>query len=61
MKKRKLKGFVLPTVYVLVIGILFISISFLGSALQNQINYEDDLSVSALEDEEVTPVIKNEE
>ena len=61
MKKRKLKGFVLPTVYVVVIGILFISISFLGSALQNQINYEDDLSVSALEDEEVTPVIKNEE
>lgn len=61
MKKRKLKGFVLPTVYVLVIGILFISISFLGSALQNQINYEDELSVSALEDEEVTPVIKNEE
>ena len=61
MMKRKLKGFVLPTVYVLVIGILFISISFLGSALQNQINYEDDLSVSALEDEEVTPVIKNEE
>ena len=61
MKKRKLKGFVLPTVYVLVIGILFISISFLGSTLQNQINYEDDLSVSALEDEEVTPVIKNEE
>ena len=61
MKKRKLKGFVLPTVYVLVIGILFVSISFLGSALQNQINYQDDLSVSALEDEEVKPVIKNEE
>ena len=60
MKKRKLKGFVLPTVYVLVIGILFISISFLGSALQNQIKYDDNLSVSALEDE-VTPVIKNEE
>ena len=60
MKKRKLKGFVLPTVYVLVIGVLFISVSFLGSALQNQLNYTDDLSVSALEDE-VTPVIKNEE
>ena len=60
MKKRKLKGFVLPTVYVLVIGILFISISFLGSALQNQISYSEDLSVSALE-EDVTPVIKNEE
>ena len=60
MKKRKLKGFVLPTVYVLVIGVLFISVSFLGSALQNQLNYASDLSVGALEDE-VTPVIKNEE
>lgn len=61
MKKRKLKGFVLPTVYVLVIGVLFISISFLGTALQNQINYEEDLSVSALKDDEATPVIKNED
>ena len=60
MKKRKLKGFVLPTVYVLVIGVLFISVSFLGSALQNQLNYASDLSVGALEDG-VTPVIKNEE
>ena len=33
MKKRKLKGFVLATVYDLVIGVLFISVSFLGSAL----------------------------
>ena len=43
MKKRKLKGFVLPTVYVLVIGVLFISVSFLGSTLQNQLNYASDL------------------
>lgn len=61
MKKRKLKGFVLPTVYVLVIGVLFISISFLGSRLQNQINYEDDLSVSAIKEDDTTPVIKNED
>lgn len=60
MKKMKLKGFVLPTVYVLVIGVLFISISYLGTALQNNIKY-DDLSVSALQKDNVTPVIKNEE
>lgn len=61
MKKRKLKGFVLPTVYVLVIGILFISISFLGNALQSKVNYPEDLSVNALEKDNITPVIKNEE
>lgn len=61
MKKRKLRGFVLPTVYILVIGVLFISISFLGSTLQNQLTYSDDLSVNALEDDNAVPVIKNEE
>ncbi len=61
MKKRKLKGFVLPTVYILVTGVLFISISFLGNTLQSQINYDEDLSVNALQEEDATPVIKNEE
>ena len=61
MKKRKLKGFVLPTVYILVIGVLFISISFLGNTLQSQINYGEDLSVNAMQEEDATPVIKNEE
>ena len=60
MNKRKLKGFVLPTVYIMIIGILFISISFIGSALQSKVKYDDNLSVNALEDD-VTPVIKNEE
>ena len=59
MKKRKLKGYVLPTVYVLVIAVLFISVSFLGSALQKELQYQD-LSTDALEDN-VTPVIKEEE
>ena len=59
MKKRKLKGFVLPTVYVLVIGVLFISVSFLGSALQKELQYQD-LSTDVLDDD-VTPVIKEEE
>ena len=59
MKKRKLKGYVLPTVYVLVIAVLFISVSFLGSALQKEIQYQD-LATDALEDN-ATPVIKEEE
>ena len=59
MKKRKLKGYVLPTVYVLVIAVLFISVSFLGSALQKELQYQD-LSIDALDDD-VTPVIKEEE
>ena len=59
MKKRKLKGYVLPTVYVLVIAVLFISVSFLGSALQKEIQYQD-LATDALDDN-VKPVIKEEE
>ncbi len=60
MKKRKLKGFVLPTVYIMVISILFVSISFLGNALQEKIKYDSDLSVNALQ-ENTTPVVKNED
>ena len=60
MKKRKLKGFVLPTVYIMVISILFVSISFLGNALQKKIKYDSDLSVNALQ-ENTTPVVKNED
>ena len=59
MKKRKLKGYVLPTVYVLVIAVLFVSVSFLGSALQKELLYQD-LATDALDDN-VTPVIKEEE
>lgn len=59
MKKVRLKRFVLPTMYVLVIGILFVSISFLGNVLKEQVSY-GDMAVSALK-ENVTPVVKNEE
>ena len=59
MKKRKLKGYVLPTVYVLIIAVLFISVSFLGSALQKELQYQD-LATDVLDDN-VTPVIKEEE
>ena len=60
MRKRKLKGFVLPTVYIMVIGVLFISISYIGSALQNQTKYKN-MAVSALNKDNVTSVVKNED
>lgn len=59
MKEKKLKAFVLPTVYCLVIGVLFISIAYLGNILQSQVQYED-LAVSALTDN-TTLVTKTEE
>lgn len=59
MKTKKLKGFVLPTVYVMVIGVLFVSISYLGQLLQSNVEYSN-MAVSALK-ENITPVIKNED
>ncbi len=58
MKKRKLKGFVLPTIYVMVIGVLFLSISVLGNVLQNKTEYTD-MVLSTLRKDGV-PVIKEE-
>ena len=59
MKRRKLKGFVLPTLYVVVIGVLFVSISFLGTALQTKQSY-GDMVVNAIV-EETVPVVSTEE
>ena len=59
MKSKKLRSFVLPTVYVMVISVLFISISFLANNLSHNIEY-GNMSVSTLDDN-TTPVIKNEE
>lgn len=56
MKTKRLKKFVLPTVYVMVIGVLFISNSFLGNILQSKVEY-GNMAVSALKDN-VTPVGK---
>ena len=56
MKTKRLKKFVLPTVYVMIIGVLFISISFLGNILQSKVEY-GNMAVSALKDN-VTPVGK---
>lgn len=49
MKGRKLKAFVLPSLYVLVIGALFISIAFLGNTLQKNIR-DNNMAVSAIKD-----------
>lgn len=59
MKTKRLRKYVLPTVYVMVIGVLFVSISILGNVLQSQMEY-DNMAVSALKDN-VTPVIKNDD
>jgi len=56
VKTKRLKKFVLPTVYVMVIGVLFISISFLGNILQSKVEY-GNMAVSTLKDN-VTPVGK---
>ena len=56
MKTKRLKKFVLPTVYVMVIGVLFISISFLGNILHSKVEY-GNMAVSTLKDN-VTPVGK---
>lgn len=58
-EKQKLRSFVLPTVYIMVISVLFISISFLANNLSHNIEY-GNMSVSTLDDN-TTPVIKNEE
>ena len=59
MKSKKIRSFVLPTVYIMVISVLFISISFLANNLSHNIEY-GNMSVSTLDDN-TTPVIKNEE
>lgn len=59
MKKRKLKKYVWPTVYIMAISVLFISISLLGGVLEDNLN-NDSMVVSAIKNDAV-PVIKEEE
>lgn len=59
MKTKRLKKFVLPTVYVMVIGVLFVSISLLGNVLESQMEY-GDMAVSALKGSTI-PVVKNDD
>ena len=58
MKKRKLKSFVLPSLYVMIIGILFVSVAFLGATLQDKEDY-GDMAVSAIKDITI-PVVSTE-
>ncbi len=55
MKKRKLKGYVLPTLYISIMVILFVTITVLGTTLKAELQY-DDLSVNALK-KDAEPVI----
>jgi len=59
MKKKKLRNWVLPTLYVFVIGVLFVSISFLGKALQTRTT-NPDMSVPTIKEDGSTPVLKEE-
>ena len=59
MKTKRLKKFVLPTVYVMVIGVLFVSISFLGNILQSKVEY-GNMVVSSLKNNVVLYSSKDE-
>ena len=59
MKKRKLKAFVLPSLYVIVMGVLFISIAFLGATLEEDTKF-GQMAVSAIKDITVPVVGTNE-
>ncbi len=57
MNKRKLKGFVLPTIYVMTLSIIFITIVLLGNSLTPETsNSQLDYSVDSLTEDEV-PVV----
>lgn len=58
MKKRKLKSFVLPSLYVSLLGMLFISIAYLGATLQ-EVPTNGSLAVSAIKDVTVPVVSTN--
>lgn len=60
MKKRKLKAFVLPTLYVLFVGVLFVSIAYLGKTLQYQVSGEVPV-INPTDDISTLSVIKEEE
>lgn len=59
MKKRKLKPYVLPTLYVLIIVVSFFSIAFINSYLYKDTN-DYDYTKSIMQ-EDTKPIIKEEE
>ena len=64
MKKRKLKGYVLPTVYLFIIGLMALGVTFLSKNLLDK-NVETDenynYSMSVFDENEQTPTTTNEE
>ena len=64
MKKRKLKGYVLPTVYLFIIGLMALGVTFLSKNLLDK-NVETDenynYSTSVFDENEQTPTTRNEE
>jgi len=59
MKKRKLRGFVLPTLYLLIIGAVFIGVNYLGKSL-NVESYDSYNFVMSAFKNNVISVIKEE-
>ena len=64
MKKRKLKGYVLPTLYLFIIGLMAVGVTFLSKNLLDK-NVETDenynYSMSVFDENEQTPTTTNEE
>lgn len=64
MKKRKLKGYVLPTLYLFIIGLMAVEVTFLSKNLLDK-NVETDenynYSMSVFDENEQTPTTTNEE
>lgn len=60
MKKRRLKKFVLPTLYVIVVGVLFIGVAYLGKTLEYQVSGSPRV-INTVVEEDILPVIKEED
>ncbi len=64
MKKRKLKGYVLPTVYLLIIGLMAVGVTFLSKNLLDKKVETDEnynYSMSVFDENEQTPTTTNEQ
>ena len=64
MKKRKLKGYVLPTLYLFIIGLMAVGVTFLSKNLLDKKVETDEnynYSMSVFDENEQTPTTTNEE
>lgn len=60
MKKRKLKGFVLPTAYVIGVTVIFLSVMYIGSNIRSFYDTNNNL-VTGLFTRTIAPVISEQE